>query len=368
MTWRKIADEFSARIESGELLPGARLESEEQIAARVGVSRHTVHRALHELQRQGLLERKRRWGTVVAATAKPAGGKRIAYLVDFASNRFQADLMAHIEHALDEGTRLLVATSRNDLEREAEQLQKLSEEVDGIICYPCDGDGNARVFLELAESGFPLVLLDRAPRGCEDLVVLTDNVESSRLAVTDLIERGHEKIAFFGSNNDQAQSIRERYLGYRTAVEELGYPPRAYERWIPLSLDHNSDMMYQTIADALVALRSLPEPPTAAFCVQDWLAAGLLEACAIQGLEVGVDFGVATYNDFGPLFFRQPSRLDRVVQRIDRISVTAVERLRSLMAGETLPKGPVRVPALFVPAEDARAIFASSLSATAGVP
>src|SRR5689334_16162629 len=100
MTWRKIADELSARIESGELLPGARLESEEQIAARVGVSRHTVHRALHELQRQGLLERKRRWGTVVAATAKPAGGKRIAYLVDFASNRFQADLMAHIEHAL----------------------------------------------------------------------------------------------------------------------------------------------------------------------------------------------------------------------------------------------------------------------------
>ncbi|RYG15811.1 GntR family transcriptional regulator, partial [bacterium] len=280
VTWRSIANELSARIESGDLLPGTRLESEEDMATRLGVSRHTAHRALNELQRLGLLERKRRWGTVVAQTQKPEGNRRIAYLVDFASNRFQADLMAHIEHALDEETRLMVATSRNDLEREAEQLQKLAQEVDGIICYPCDGDGNAQTFLDLAASGFPLVLVDRAPRGCEDLVVLTDNVEASRHAVDDLIQRGHKKIAFFGSNNDRAQSIRERYHGYRSAVEGLGYSSRAYERWIPLNLDHNSDMMYQTISDALLALRTLPEPPTAAFCVQDWLAAGLLEACA----------------------------------------------------------------------------------------
>jgi len=365
MTWRKIADDLTEKIESGELTPGTRIEPEEEMAARLNVSRHTAHRALHELQRQGLVVRQRRWGTVVA-DRKGAEKMRIGYLVDFASNRFQADVMTHIEHALEDGTRLVVATSRNDREREAEHLMKLQHEVDGIICYPCDGDENAQAFRNLAATGYPLVLVDRAPRGCEDLVVLTDNVQASQYAVSDLIRRGHERIAFFGSNNDTAQSIRERYVGYRAAVEPLGYQTRPYERWIPLHLDENSETMYQSISDAFIAMRALPHRPTAAFCVQDWLAVGLLEACNQHDLEVGVDFGIATYNDFGATFFRQAWRLDRVVQQMEAISNTAVLRLRSLMRGENLPKGPVRVPAKFHPAEDSKEILTSSLIAQAG--
>jgi LacI family transcriptional regulator len=210
------------------------------------------------------------------------------------------------------------------------------------------------------------VLVDRAPRGCEDLVVLTDNVRASQEAVSDLIARGHRRIAFFGNNGDLAQSNRERYLGYRAAVDPLGYVTRPYERRIPVDLGGNSESMVQAIADAFAAMRALPEPPTAAFCVQDWLTVGLLEACADAGVQVGVDFGIATYNDFGPTFFRQPWSLDRVVQRMEDVSVTAVERLRALMRGETLSRGPVRVPAQFFPAEAAREVLTSSLGAPTG--
>ena len=366
MTWRKIADELTARIESGELVPGARIESEEDMAIRMGVSRHTAHRALHELQRQGRVVRQRRWGTVVAEPKVVEEKGQIAYLMDFASNRFQAEIMTHIEHALEDGTRLVVATSRNDPEREAEHLAKLRDEVDGIVCYPCDGDANAQAFLDLARSGFPLVLVDRAPRGCEDLVVLTDNVQASQNAVADLIARGHRRIAFFGNNDDLAQSNRERYLGYRAAVDELGYATRPYERRVPVDLGGNSESMVQAIADAFVAMRALPEPPTAAFCVQDWLAVGLIEACAVGGVEVGVDFGIATYNDFGPTFFRQPWRLDRVVQRMESVSVTAVDRIRAQVRGETIAPGPVRVHADFYPAETSRDVLTSTLAAPMG--
>lgn len=363
MTWRKIADDVLRRIESGELRPGDRVEPEEALAARMGVSRHTAHRALHELQRQGHLVRQRRWGTVVAErVSEPAKG-RIAYLVDWTGNRFQADMMAHIEHALDDGTRLVVATSRNEHLREAEQLLKLRHEVDGIVCYPCDGDANSAAFSSLAATGFPIVLVDRAPRGCEDMVVLTDNVAASQEAVNDLIMRGHQRIAFFGTNNPSAQSIRERFMGYRAAVETLGYATKPYERWITVHLDGNDESMAQAVLDALAMMRSLPEPPTAAFCSQDWLAVALLEACATLGLHVGVDFGVATYNDFGPGFFRQPWRMDRVVQQMDQVSLSAVERLRALMRGERPEPGPVRVPAVFHPAETARALLDSSFSA-----
>jgi DNA-binding LacI/PurR family transcriptional regulator len=359
LTWQRIADEFAEKIENGELPPGTRIESEENLATRLNVPRHVAHRALDELHRKGLVVRQRRWGTVVADRRPSPENQRVAYLLDIAASRFQTDILSHIVHALDDGPRLMIATSRNDLHREADLLMKLREEVDGILCYPADGDENAPVFRKLADEGFPLVLVDRAPRGCEDLAVMTDNVLASEMAVKDLIDRGHRRIAFFGSSNDRVLSVRERYIGYRNAIEELGYASKPYERWIPLLLEENSELMYQTISDGFTVMRSLPEPPTAAFCVQDRLGAVLMETCTAHDLEIGVDFGLATFNDFGPSFFSQPWRIDRVVQRMQEVSEIAVHRLYAQMRGETIAKGPIRVSADLLPAMDTRTILTS---------
>jgi DNA-binding LacI/PurR family transcriptional regulator len=364
-TWREIAAELSGRIESGELPPGARIPSEVEISERWNVSRHTANRAMNELQNLGLVTRQRRWGTVVAGPQSHTPTRTIGYMVDFASSQFQADILMHVEHALDPDTRLVIATSKNNPDREAENLQRLQGQVDGMICYPVDGDTNAEAFLRLAESGFPLVLMDRAPRGCEHLVVLTDNVQASESAVTNLIDRGHERIAFFGSTDDRAQSVRERYAGYQNAVADMGFSTRPYERWIPLELEGSHERTFQAISDAFIAMRVSPNPPTAAFCVQDWLAIGLLEACATLGLTIGDDFDIATYNDFGPMSLRQPWRLGRVLQQVDQLSVVAVERLKALIAGESISPGPVRIPAQFIPAVGAPARGPSETALTA---
>lgn len=359
LTWQTIAEELAEKIASGELAPGTRIESEESLSTRLRVPRHVAHRALDELHRKGLVIRQRRWGTVVADRRPPIGNRKVAYLFDIAANRFQNDIVSHLLHALEDGPRLMVVTSRNDSFREAQLLSKLRDEVDGIICYPADGDENAQVFLDMANEGFPIVLIDRAPRGCEELAVLTDNIDASERAVADLISRGHKRIAFFGSSNDRALSVRERYVGYRNAVEGLGFASRSYERWVPLVLEANSELMFQTISDGFAVMRSLPEPPTAAFCVQDRLASILMDACMTYGMEVGVDFGIATFNDFGPGYFAQPWRIDRVVQRMEQVAEIAVQRLYSLMHEEPVEKGPIRVPADFIAAEDTRSILTS---------
>lgn len=366
-SWRKIADDLALLIEKGELQPGMRVEPEEALAHRLNVSRHTAHRALNELQRQGLIVRQRRWGSVVAS-AKPQGPKRIAYLVDFAGGRFQADILMHIEHALEDSGRLLVATSKSDTEREAENLERLSKEVDGIICYPSDGDANAEAFNKLAASGFPLVLVDRAPRGCEHLVILTDNLSASEHAVSDLVQKGHERIAFLGSNNDSAQSVRERHEGYLTAIAGLDYNPRPYERWIPIFLESNPERMFQAVIDAFTAMQQMPKPPTAAFCVQDVLAMGLIEACALKGIVLGKDFDVATYNDYGSMFMRQSWAVSRILQQVDQISLVAVERLKALMDGADVAQGPIRIPARYMHAHDGSRLLDSSSSAAYAVP
>jgi DNA-binding LacI/PurR family transcriptional regulator len=345
-TWKSIAEDVRSRIESGELAAGERLATEEELAERYGVSRHTAHRALNELQRQGLLVRQRRWGTVVAERNRRRTG-RIGFLVDYSYGVFQADLMRAIEHSLAEDGSLMISDSKNDPVREATQLLRMRDEVDGVVCYPTGGSDNIPIFQELIDSGFPIVFVDRAPYGLEGHAVLTDHESGARSAVQELVDRGHKRIAYFGGDNEHVQSVRERRSGYLSVID---FDPRPYSRSIVLELERRPELMIQGVFDALAAMRMLPDPPTAAFCVQDCFTVSLLEACSLQGLRIPEDLEVACFNDFRPVTLRFPSRLHRVVQRADEIGRTAVERLYALIDGQEVSPGPERVPTDFYPA------------------
>lgn len=64
--WRRIAEAVERGIAAGTLAPGARLETEAQMATRFAVNRHTVRRALEELSRNGLVRVEQGRGSFVA--------------------------------------------------------------------------------------------------------------------------------------------------------------------------------------------------------------------------------------------------------------------------------------------------------------
>ncbi len=65
--WRQIADGIEADIARGALAPGQQLPTETRLAARFGVNRHTVRRALAVLASRGLLRTTQGRGTFVEA-------------------------------------------------------------------------------------------------------------------------------------------------------------------------------------------------------------------------------------------------------------------------------------------------------------
>lgn len=67
--YRRIQSDLRSRIESGELAPGSRLETEQELMARYGVSRATVRQALAGLVSEGLVEIRRGLGTFVGKAA-----------------------------------------------------------------------------------------------------------------------------------------------------------------------------------------------------------------------------------------------------------------------------------------------------------
>src|SRR5947209_875730 len=70
--WRRVADELERAIAAGTYRSGTKLPAENDIAARLGVNRHTVRRAIATLAERGLVRAERGSGTYVEA-------QRLAY-------------------------------------------------------------------------------------------------------------------------------------------------------------------------------------------------------------------------------------------------------------------------------------------------
>ena len=65
--WEDLRETIGARIRAREWPPGGLIPGEAQLAADYGVARATVNRALQSLAEDGVIERKKRAGTRVAA-------------------------------------------------------------------------------------------------------------------------------------------------------------------------------------------------------------------------------------------------------------------------------------------------------------
>lgn len=79
-TWQAVRNEVLTRIRSQEWPAGALIPTEKELAAELGCARATVNRALRELADNGVLERRRKVGTRVAATPSPQAARETSVI------------------------------------------------------------------------------------------------------------------------------------------------------------------------------------------------------------------------------------------------------------------------------------------------
>ncbi len=349
-SWKKIAADLTGRIESGELGAGTKLPSGEEIAAIWGVSRHTAHRAIDELQRKRLVTRQRRWGTVVADKSIRLTG-RVMFLVDRFAQAYNfpsADLIRGLQDGLGENLQLVIGESKSDWEQEEKQLKRALDLADGLILCPTGHPRNTPLLEKMVEDGFPLVILDRVPEGVHADAVVSDNEGVSLKAIRALEERGHRRIAFFSFYKPDVSSVAERYAAYVNALREVGVEDASqYTRWFALELDFNPQQFVQAVYDSLFTLTKQSDPVTALFCVQDSFAAAALQACDRMGISVPEGLEVVTFNDWPPLMLRAPWSMHRIVQRSYELGLNGAKLLLRRVSDNQGERELIRVPADF---------------------
>jgi LacI family transcriptional regulator len=222
-----------------------------------------------------------------------AGSSRIiAYLMLDAGNPFFTDVARGVEEAAQKaGLSVFLCNSNEDAGREADYLDLLEQQrVQGVLITPIDPDSSR--LSTLPGRGTPVVVVDRAIDDGEHCSVAVDDVLGGEVALSHLIELGHQRVAFVGGPNTIGQ-VTDRREGAREALRKAGLPPESLVDVLTGAL---------TVAEGRGAgqrLAGLPADrrPTAAFCANDLLALGLLQQCVSLGLRVPEDLAIVGYDD-----------------------------------------------------------------------
>lgn len=344
--WKAIAAEIAARIEAGEFAPGTRLPSGDQLAVTLGVNRNATHRAVEELQRLGLVVRKRGSGTVVAERTTKKGF-RIALLVDGYStyhNFPSGELLRGIQDVIGEDSALIIADSKHDATLEARHLRRLARETDGILLYATALEKPATLSA-LLEEGTPVVALDRVPHGVDIDSAVTDNLAATRTAMRSLIERGHRDIGFISFYKPSFSSVTDRLDGYRQTLAEAGLPNEDLLRWLPEGIYQSPAIFHQLVRDTIVALRHGSNPVTALFCVEDAIGCAAVVASEQLCINVPDELEIATFHDWHPMTLRTPWNVHRLVQNKYELGQASAGLLLDRIANPSRAARPVRVQA-----------------------
>ena len=352
-TWKSIAAELAARIESGDLLPGARLPSGDRLARDLGVNRNATHRAVEELQRQGLVVRRQGSGSVVAERP-PKRGYRVALLVDGYSaihNFPSGDLLRGIQDRIGEESTLVIADSKHDAGLEARQLRRLARETDGILLYATAPERAGSALAGLLDKGYPVVALDRIPQDAALDAAVTDNLGAVRDVVRAFLAQGHRRIGFLGYRKPGFSSVEERFEGYKSAMAEAGFGDPGFVRWLPEEAGRDESMAGQLVHDAILALRHGPEPITALLCAEDGLGCAAVPACERLGLELPADLELATFIDWHPMTLRTPWNVRRLTQRKYDLGHAAAGLLLDRIASPGRSFETVRIAADLIPTD-----------------
>ncbi|MGH3655157.1 MAG: LacI family DNA-binding transcriptional regulator [Micromonosporaceae bacterium] len=138
----------------------------------------------------------------------------------------------------------------------------------------------------LARHGLGLVVFDdvAVPDGFD--VVRQAQIEACYAAVTHLIERGHQRIGYFGHGEPgPAPDLDDKYLGYRRALADHGIP---VDDSLAIAAADSRTAAYQ----ATRALLAREQPPTAVFSASDRCGIAAIWTAQQQGLSVPDDLAV----------------------------------------------------------------------------
>lgn len=198
------------------------------------------------------------------------------------------------------------------------------------------GEISRSLLLEVHRLDLPLVLLDHDDPFISADQVFANNRESAYRIVQYLLGLDHRCVQFIG-NTAFSKSFRERWHGFREALEEAGiiYNPEPFQKLLHLeSLD--AQIQEEQIREALRPHLGRTSLPSALVCANDRIALSAIAALQSLGVSVPDEVSVTGFDNIEPDYPNVPE-LTTVNVTKETIGKRGVDVLFWRIANRELP-------------------------------
>jgi LacI family transcriptional regulator, repressor for deo operon, udp, cdd, tsx, nupC, and nupG len=296
------------------------------VAQQAGVSTATVSRALRGLPNvdEQTRDRVRKVAADLDYVISPSASRlasgrtgSIAVVTPYIARWFFGMILSGVESVLQNAGMdvLLSSVSTADGPSQNFVAPKLRRRVDGVLVLVLPPeDEQLQAILEL---GMPTSLIGVSQPGVTSVTI--DDILAARIATQHLINLGHRRIGVIAGQPIRGPFTAEhdRNRGFLTALTEAGI------EFDPM-LEAFGYFTIQGGEQAMTALLTLPNRPTAVMCMSDEMAYGAMRALRSHGLQPGRDVSLVGIDGHDMSEFLDLTTVTQPVADLGRIAAESL--------------------------------------------
>lgn len=348
--YNALADFLREEILMGSIRPGEKIPSENELAEKFSMSRHTVRKAISMLVNEGYLSARHGQGTYcVDRRAGRVRSGNIGVITTYISEYIFPRIIQGIDKVLSgNGYSIILKNTGNDTGMEALCLKDiLTKNVEGLIVEPTKSvlfSNNIKYYEALDSHRIPYIFIHGYYQLLENRsYILLDDAKGMYEAVGYLAGLGHRKIVGIFKADD-IQGIN-RHKGYAKALNDAGleYDP---DNVIWFHTEDRETKPSQTVRHMIETAQRID----AIACYNDQVAVRILKQLYDLGIKVPQDISVTGFDD-SFLSENSPVELTTVTHPKEKLGELAAQILLQMLKDDDYLKKPVHeilVPKLVI--------------------
>ncbi|MFO7814630.1 MAG: GntR family transcriptional regulator [Halanaerobiales bacterium] len=328
----KIKNDIEEMINKGDIKPGNKLPTENQLAKEYDVSRHTVRKALNILRQEGILYKKQGVGTFYKNNTNKTT-KNIGFISISLHAYIFADMLSSVDKILYEnGYSILLGNSMDNHEREKEILKEfIKKNVDGLIIEPAKSARNypnIPLLKRFVNNNIPVTVLDSKFEEESINNITVDDEHGGFLATKYLLEMGHQNIAMIYKGLHKPAI--GRFKGYKEALKQNKIP--IYNDYVKQYLNSEFEERENFINEIKKITHELmqTEPkPTAIFCFNDQVTILVKEFLQELGYQVPDDISLVGFDNSKQVNFENITSVAHPKEKVgEKAAKITLERIK----------------------------------------
>lgn len=257
---------------------------------------------------------------VQAQEVKRRKSKTIGVIVPSVDNMYFPEVVHGIERELmNSSYSLLITFSKNNKEKEQDCVRNLiGRNVAGIIIVDASTANVDNHFFEEFVKNTPIVFINGDPSQNDFSFVMSDEEKGTIEALTYLWECGHHHVFFVRGDNSYSYDIKEQTYREFYREKEVNIDGNI----ISVGEGNSSDVIEFTTDKFMDLLAT--KKCSAAFCCNDLMALGVVNACKKSAVLIPREFSVIGFDNVILSKYTDP-KLTTVDQHMHQLGVNAAQ-------------------------------------------